>query len=126
MARHGFRFRRWCDARIFTSGRFLRVESPDALPGAVSELPGRELTVIEFLNARGADGKVRKYRVMMIDGYHPLHVAISSHWKIHYFIAEMAEQEDHREDAEFLENMPGVLGPSSHRGAGPAFACYST
>ncbi len=50
---------------------------------------------------------------MMIDGQlYPLHVAISSHWKIHYFTAEMAEQEDHRgEDAEFLENMPGVLGP---------------
>jgi hypothetical protein len=71
------------------------------------------LTVIEFLNARGADGKVRKYRVMMIGGQlYPLHVAISSHWKIHYFTAEMAEQADNRaEDAEFLENMPGVLGP---------------
>ena len=71
------------------------------------------MTVIEFLNARGADGKVRKYRVMMIDGeLYPLHVAISSQWKIHYFTAEMAEQADNRaEDAEFLENMPDVLGP---------------
>ena len=69
--------------------------------------------MIQFLNARAVDGKVRKYRVMMIDGQlYPLHVAISSHWKIHYFTAEMAEQADHRaEDAEFLENMPGVLGP---------------
>ena len=80
------------------------------------QLPGKELTVIEFLNARGADGKVRKYRVMMIDGQlYPLHVAISSQWKIHYFTAEMAERADHRaEDAEFLENMPGVLGPRAH------------
>jgi hypothetical protein len=56
---------------------------------------------------------VRKYRVMTIDGQlYPRHVAISSHWKIHYFTAEMAEDADHRaEDAEFLENMPGVLGP---------------
>jgi hypothetical protein len=39
-------------------------------------------------------------------------VAISSHWKIHYFTADMAEQADNRaEDAEFLENMPGVVGP---------------
>jgi hypothetical protein len=38
-------------------------------------------------------------------------VAISSDWKIHYFTAEMAENAAHRaEDAEFLENMPGVLG----------------
>src|ERR1039458_4085860 len=92
---------------------FLRVKNGDALPGAGAELAGRELTVIEFLDSRGAGGKVRKYRVMMIDGQlYPLHVAISSHWKIHYFTAEMAEQVDHRaEDAEFLENMPGVLGP---------------
>jgi hypothetical protein len=72
-----------------------------------------ELTVIEFLNASGADGKVRKYRVMMIDGrLYPLHLAISSDWKIHYFTAEMAEDPEHRaEDAALLENMAGVLGP---------------
>jgi aromatic-L-amino-acid/L-tryptophan decarboxylase len=116
VARHGFRFPLLVRTPGFHTGRhFLRVESLEALPGAVAELPGRELTVIEFLNARGADGKVRKYRVMMIDGQlYPLHVAISSHWKIHYFTAEMAERADHRaEDAEFLENMPGVLGPSA-------------
>jgi glutamate/tyrosine decarboxylase-like PLP-dependent enzyme len=114
VARHGFRFPLLLRTPGFHTGRhFLRVESPEALAGAVAELPGKELTVIEFLNARGADGKVRKYRVMMIDGQlYPLHVAISSHWKIHYFTAEMAEQADHRgEDAEFLENMPEVLGP---------------
>jgi glutathione synthase/RimK-type ligase-like ATP-grasp enzyme len=50
---------------------------------------------------------------MTIDGHlYPLHLAISSHWKIHYFTAEMAERAEHRaEDAEFLENMPAVLGP---------------
>jgi len=43
---------------------------------------------------------------------YPLHVAVSSHWKIHYFTADMADKPEHRaEDAEFLENMPGVLGP---------------
>jgi hypothetical protein len=114
VARHGFRFPLLLRTPGFHTGRhFLRVETAEALPAAVAELPGRELTVIEFLNARGADGKVRKYRVMLIDGeLYPLHVAISSHWKIHYFTAEMAEQPDHRaEDAEFLENMPRVLGP---------------
>jgi aromatic-L-amino-acid decarboxylase len=114
LARHGFHFPLLVRTPGFHTGRhFVRVESPQALPGAVAELPGTELTVIEFLNARGVDGKVRKYRVMMIDGQlYPLHLAISSHWKIHYFTAEMAERADHRaEDAEFLENMPGVLGP---------------
>jgi aromatic-L-amino-acid/L-tryptophan decarboxylase len=114
VARHGFRFPLLVRTPGFHTGRhFLRAESLEALTGAVAQLPGRELTVIEFLNARGADGKVRKYRVMMIDGQlYPLHVAISSHWKIHYFTAEMAECADHRaEDAEFLEDMPDVLGP---------------
>ncbi|HUE04721.1 MAG TPA: pyridoxal-dependent decarboxylase [Bryobacteraceae bacterium] len=114
VARHGFGYPLLVRTPGFHTGRhFLRVESPEALPGAVAELPGKELTVIEFLNARGADGKVRKYRVMMIGGaLYPLHVAISSHWKIHYFTADMAERADHRaEDAEFLANMPVVLGP---------------
>jgi glutathione synthase/RimK-type ligase-like ATP-grasp enzyme len=114
VARHGFRFPLLVRTPGFHSGRhFVRVESAEALAGAVAELPGKELTVIEFLHTRGADGNVRKYRVMMIDGQlYPLHVAISGHWKIHYFSAEMAERPDYRaEDAAFLENMPGVLGP---------------
>lgn len=67
----------------------------------------------QYLDAHGHNGKSRKYRVMMIDGQlYPLHAAISSHWKVHYFSAEMADFPEHRaEDAEFLENMAGVLGP---------------
>jgi hypothetical protein len=49
---------------------------------------------------------------MMIGGcLYPLHAAISSHWKIHYFTAEMADHPEHRaEDAAFLEDMAAVLG----------------
>jgi len=113
VARHGFHFPLLVRTPGFHTGRhFLKVESAAALAQAVEQLPGREITVIEFLEARGADGKVRKYRAMMIGGrLYPLHVAISSHWKIHYFSAEMAERADHRaEDAAFLENMPGAIG----------------
>jgi glutamate/tyrosine decarboxylase-like PLP-dependent enzyme/Tfp pilus assembly protein PilF len=114
LARHGFQFPLLVRTPGFHTGRhFVRVESSDDLAGALEQLPGRELTVIQYLDARGADGKARKYRVMMIDGQlYPLHVAISSNWKIHYFTAEMAGHAQHRaEDAEFLENMPAVLGP---------------
>ncbi len=54
----------------------------------------------------------RKYRVMMLGGWlYPLHLAISSSWKIHYVTADMADNAGHRaEEAKFLENMPGVLG----------------
>jgi aromatic-L-amino-acid decarboxylase len=111
--RRGLRFPLLLRTPGFHTGRhFLRVENADQLPNALAALPGRELTVMQYLDARGSDGKVRKYRVMMIDGQlYPLHVAISSDWKIHYFTADMAENPEHRaEDAEFLENMPGVLG----------------
>ena len=92
---------------------FLRVETPDELPAALAQLPGRDLTVIQYLDARASDGKTRKYRVIMIDGQlYPLHAAISSHWKIHYFSAEMTDYPEHRaEDAAFLANMSSVLGP---------------
>jgi hypothetical protein len=91
---------------------FLRVERFEELPAALAHLPGKDLTVIEYLDARGPDGKIRKYRVMMIDGrLYPLHAAVSSNWKVHYFSAEMEDFPEHRaEDAAFLADMPGVLG----------------
>jgi hypothetical protein len=87
-----------------------------ALPGAGRE--GAELLAIEFLDARGADGCVRKYRAMFVDGkIYPLHLAISSKWKIHYFSADMAERPDHRaEEQRFLQDMAGFLGPKAMKG----------
>jgi len=113
LSRHGLKFPLLLRTPGFHTGRhFVRVERAADLAEAVAGLPGAELTAIQYLDSRGADGKVRKYRVMMIDGQlYPQHVAISSHWKIHYFTAEMADNAEHRaEDAEFLENMPQVLG----------------
>ncbi len=114
LTRHGFEFPLLLRTPGFHGGdHFLRVETPVEFSTALNKLPGRDLTVIQYLNARAPDGKTRKYRVMMIGGrLYPLHVAISSNWKVHYFTADMADSPDHRaEDAEFLQNMPGVLGP---------------
>ncbi len=114
LARHGLAFPLLLRTPGFHTGRhFVYVEHAGALADALAGLPGNELTAIQYLDSRGADGKVRKYRAMLIDGcIYPLHVAISSQWKIHYFTAEMAERAEHRaEDAEFLENMPEVVGP---------------
>jgi aromatic-L-amino-acid decarboxylase len=113
LKRHGFEFPLLIRSPGFHTGlHFVRLETIAELPQALNELPGDELTVMRYLDARGADGKSRKYRVMMIDGeLYPLHLAISSAWKIHYFTAEMADNPEHRaEDAEFLEDMPSVLG----------------
>jgi hypothetical protein len=114
LAHRGFQFPLLLRAPGFHNGRhFLRVENADGLRTALTELPGEELTAIRYLDARGPDGKYRKYRVMMIGGWlYPLHLAISRHWKIHYVTAEMTEDAGHRaEEAKFLQDMPGVLGP---------------
>jgi aromatic-L-amino-acid decarboxylase len=110
---HGFDFPLLLRTPGFHGGdHFLRVDTPGELPSALLKLPGRDLLVIQYLDARARDGKTRKYRAMMIGGQlYPLHAAISSQWKIHYFNAEMTDYPAHRaEDAEFLENMPSVLG----------------
>jgi len=95
-----------------TGEHFLLVQGRDELAAAVRQLPGRELIAIELLDTRGADGKTRKYRVMMIGGeLYPLHLAVAHNWKVHYFSADMAQHPEHRlEDERFLGNMAEVLG----------------
>jgi len=114
LARLGFEFPLLLRTPGFHGGEnFLKVESLDELPVAMASLPGDDLFVIEYLDARASDGKSRKYRVMMINGeLYPLHVAVSHNWKIHYFSADMESSSEHRaEDADFLTNMSDVLGP---------------
>jgi hypothetical protein len=95
-----------------TGQHFTRVENRDGLAQAVGDLAGDELLAIQYLDARGNDGNARKYRVMFIDGeLYPLHLAISSDWKVHYFSAGMAQNAAYRdEERRFLDDMPAVLG----------------
>ena len=95
-----------------TGRNFMFVESSSGLAAAASELPGDDLLVIEYLDARGSDGNARKYRVMMIGGeIYPLHLAISRNWKVHYFTSDMTDKPDHRsEEAVFLGDMRAALG----------------
>jgi hypothetical protein len=73
--------------------------------------------LMDFVDTRGADGLYRKYRAMIVDGrLYPLHLAVSSSWKVHFFTAGMADQPAHRAlDAAFLSDMPGVLGDRAMR-----------
>jgi len=52
---------------------------------------------------------------MFVDGApYPLHLAISSQWKVHYFTAEMADEPTFRaEEAAFLDDMAATLGPNA-------------
>ena len=114
LAARGLRFPLLVRALGFHTGQyFVRVERAADLADAMAALPGEELLAIEFLDTAGVDGALRKYRVMCIDGaLYPLHMAISNDWKVHYFSADMSESEGNRaEDAAFLRDMRGVLGP---------------
>jgi len=113
LAREGLAFPLLLRSPGFHTGRhFVRVERAEDLAAAVQALPGGVLTAIQPLDARGPDRKWRKYRVMFVDGrLYPLHLAVSDHWKVHYFTADMADKPSHRaEEAAFLADMPCVLG----------------
>jgi glutathione synthase/RimK-type ligase-like ATP-grasp enzyme len=99
----------------FHTGRFFeRVERRDELEAAVARLPGGELLAIEYLDGRGADGKYRKYRAIIVDGeLYPLHLAISSDWKVHYGTADMRDPQHQAEEQRFLQDMRGTLGPKT-------------
>lgn len=94
---------------------FLRLDSALELDAAMASLPGSELLVIEYLDARGVDGKVRKYRAMAIDGeLYPLHLAISDTWKVHYVSSMTTGDAEHEsEETAFLEGMAAALGPEA-------------
>jgi glutathione synthase/RimK-type ligase-like ATP-grasp enzyme len=92
---------------------FAFVAAPGELAAALAKLPGDELLAIAYLDARGPDGGVRKYRALAVDGaLYPVHLAISAAWKVHYFSADMRDNAAHRaEEAAYLDDMPGQLGP---------------
>jgi hypothetical protein len=101
-----------------TGEHFVYIANRGDLPGALDSLSAaEELLLISYLDARGADGMSRKYRVMFVDGViYPLHLAISAHWKVHYFSSAMAHNPTFREEERrFLEDMPTALGATAMR-----------
>lgn len=65
-----------------------------------------------FRDYRSADGWYRKYRMIFVDRQPlPYHLAISSHWMVHYFSADMtAHPWKIDEERRFLVNPTEVLG----------------
>ena len=101
----------------FHTGRFfVRVERAEDLRGALESMPGETVVAIQYLDGRGADGKYRKFRAIMVDGeLFPLHLAISRDWKVHYGSAQMTEAAHRAEEERFLTDMPGFLGAATMR-----------
>jgi tetratricopeptide (TPR) repeat protein len=110
----GFSFPLLVRAPGFHTGKhFVEVADEAAFADAVAAIPGDEILLIERLDARGADGKFRKYRVIAVDRVlYPLHAAVSNDWKVHYFSADMKASAPNRaEDEAFLADLPGTVGP---------------
>ena len=83
----------------------------DALQNRLSGFNGGRY-LMRFYDYRHADGYYRKYRVVFIDRQpYPYHMAISSHWMVHYYSADMDTIDwKIKEEHDFLRNPAAVLG----------------
>ncbi len=88
------------------------------LVAAAAEIERLELAAADafyltrFHDFRSEDGYFRKYRMIFIDGRpYPYHLAISPHWLVHYFSADMPTHSwKLAEEARFLADPAAVLG----------------
>jgi hypothetical protein len=79
----------------------VKVDGLEALSAYLSEAFDDEFYISRFIDYSSPDGQFRKYRITFIDGvFFPSHLAISSHWMIHYFNAGMTESADKRREEE--------------------------
>ena len=102
----------------YHTGEFFElVRDRDELAQIAASLPGDALLAIELLDARGADGHYRKYRVLCIGGVlYPVHLARSTHWKVHYFSADQVRTPDAiAEEEAFLTDMRTAIGDRAMR-----------
>jgi hypothetical protein len=65
-----------------------------------------------YRDCRSADGYYRKYRVVFVDRRpYPYHLAISPHWMVHYYSADMlVEPWKREEETRFLADPRAALG----------------
>jgi glutathione synthase/RimK-type ligase-like ATP-grasp enzyme len=89
------------------AGRDLvRIDDAAAIASYLEAVPDNAFYLSRFVDYSGADGLFRKYRVALIDGTpYACHMAISSHWMIHYVNAGMYRDAGKRaEEAAFMDH----------------------
>lgn len=75
----------------------LKVDDAAALAAYLAQQPSSGFYLAAFIDYSGPDGQFRKYRVVLIDGAPFIcHLAISSHWMVHYLNAGMDESVEKR------------------------------
>lgn len=92
------------------AGRDLdKIDDADALAIYLSRVADAEFFLAEFIDYSDSAGLFRKFRVALIDGRpYACHMAVSSHWMVHYVNAGMYEDADKRaEEARFMADFDG-------------------
>lgn len=79
----------------------LKIDDGAAIADYLQTMQNSEFYVARFVDYRGSDGLFRKYRIVLIEGKpFVCHMAISSHWMVHYLNAGMAEEAGKRAEEE--------------------------
>lgn len=83
-----------------------RIASPADVGAYLAKVEASDFFIAPFIDYSGADGLFRKYRIALIDGQpYACHMAVSSHWMVHYVNAGMYEDAGKRaEELAFMEN----------------------
>ena len=89
-----------------------KLDDRAAVLAYLAEYGHTDFYVSPFVDYRSADGLFRKYRVALIDGQaYACHMAISSHWMIHYLNADMIDNPRNRaEEASFMRDFDEAFG----------------
>ena len=82
-----------------------KVADRDGLAVYLAERPESDFFISRYVDYSSADGKFRKYRIVIVDGKpHACHMAIADEWKVWYLNADMALSVRHRlEEALFMD-----------------------
>ncbi len=69
-----------------------KMATRDAITEYMRQVDAARFYASRFVDYTSADGQFRKYRIALIDGLPYLcHLAISTHWMVHYLNADMSE-----------------------------------
>jgi glutathione synthase/RimK-type ligase-like ATP-grasp enzyme len=82
-----------------------RIDDADGIAGYLSSVGSGEFYVSRFVDYRRTDGLFCKYRIVLVAGrLYICHMALSSHWMIHYANAGMNDSAEKRnEEARFMD-----------------------
>ncbi len=100
------------------AGRGLaKIDNAQGLDSYLSEIQEDEFYISRFIDYSGEDGQFRKVRIALVAGQpFVAHMAVSSHWMIHYVNAGMyIDRAKCAEEAAFMESFPEFA--NRHRAA---------